>query len=304
MDLVKQENYSRSKHFPWLIPKLAFVLLNVIAAGIWIPRMEFGSNLDNWIPENSPESLAYKTFLERFRSDAALILSFESSADVPDSLRSIGIDNCIFKIADLPQISGMSKWPLPALRHKRAPRAGIDAFILYFEPPSHIDPNRLGLIREIKEISATALVAYHLAGTGVLLEAIESEGRILLTRYLSICMIILLLVLSIAIRNIWIVLKVFAVSVGGVSILLTSTAALGYPFYLVHSVLPILILFYGTSSALHILFHARQVRGILIPCTLASLTTAIGFSVFFLDSIPLLRQFSVMALSGLAGSLI
>jgi predicted RND superfamily exporter protein len=91
------------------------------------------------------------------------------------------------------------------------------------------------------------------------------------------------------------------VSLGGATTVLIASSVLDVPLSVIAAILPVLVLFYGTSSSLHIFFHGGDFRRVLVPCLLTAVTTCAGFAVFIFDPIPLLRDFALLAIVGIAG---
>jgi predicted RND superfamily exporter protein len=83
-----------------------------------------------------------------------------------------------------------------------------------------------------------------------------------------------------------------------------SAGLLKVKFNVVMSILPCLILFYSTSVSIHILNHQGDLKKVIQPTLIAVLTTCAGFAVFMFDRSPLLRDFGLLAVIGLAAGLI
>ena len=279
------------------VPLILFLGLTLVLSG----GMKFNDSLQNWVPENSEIMNNYRSFLAEFKTDALIIVAITGSDKKNDDDLKKSIDEIKQKIRRLPHVLTVINWPPPFLRYKVKLNPDIQSFFLTYSPPSHNNPNRPDLIKNITDCLDTAGLQYHLAGTGVVHKAINDMTKSASRQFLTIGMIILLLFLILLLRNTRIILKTIGISLGGVACILFTACLLKIKFNMGMSVLPVLILFYGTSISVHILNHGGDYKRIFWPTLTAVLTTCAGFAVFLAESIPLLRDFGLLAISGLIG---
>lgn len=277
------------------------LVLFLVSMAFIIPNLTIDDSIQNWLPRDLNLINDYKNFLENFKSDAIIIISIVDSSEKSSKPISMVIDKLIQEISNLPHVTNVMNWPPPFLRSKTKPAQNIHSFFLTFRPPSHMNPNRPELIDEVTKILETAGVEYHIAGTGVIHKAINEETKQASRKFLGIGLFILLLFLILILRNIQIVLKTIGISLGGVAVVLLTAYLLKIEFNMAIAILPILIMFYSTSVSVHIFNHGGAFKKILWPTLTAVLTTCAGFSVFLLEPIPLLRDFGLLAISGLVG---
>lgn len=282
---------------------LRFVALAVFAllAILFFPRLKFDNSLERWVPPGSPAIAHYRTFLEEFGADTALIVVFHNAAgfESPDSQKAL----MAFwdRLNGLPGVTGVSTYPPPIYRLKRRPDKSLFALVATFTPPSHLNPNRPELLRTVRELLRGVPFESHLAGTGVLHEAINEETQRYTTIFIGLGLAFLAALLLFVLKSVQAFLMTVGVSAGGVMTLLISAGIFGIPLSMVTVVLPVLVLFYGTSSSLHVLFHRGDFRKVVGPCFMAILTTVIGFLTFLPSPVPLLRDFAVLGIAGIIG---
>jgi predicted RND superfamily exporter protein len=265
-----------------------------------LPKVRFEATIENWVPPNSMAAIRYHDFLSAFQSDAFLIITFPDSAQNDAVDTELTIATFLDGVSALPEATGVSRWPVPGVRLKHTADPGLQSYVITFTTPSHLNPDSPEFIQAVRRVAEDLGLVYHLAGTGVLTEAIVHEAQVTLVSYMLISLSILVVILGLSLRSGILVLKVLGVPVGGVLSMFIVMGLFGIPFYVEQTILPVLVLVYGTSSSLHLIFHGNR-RQVRVPCGLAILTTALGFSIFAFSPVPLLEHFAVMALSGLGG---
>lgn len=280
--------------------RISILVIFLALAVIALPRVRFDSTIENWVPPNSLIADEYHDFLETFPSDAFLFLSIPLAGDSISEALETKVSTFIDSIHTLPDLLDVSRWPLRGIRYKHKAGETLWTLLITFKTPSHLNPDNPEFIRAVRKHADQLGLTYHLAGTGVLTEATVREAQITMGRYLVFSILILIVLLMLTLRRWQLVLKVLAVSVGGLMSMFIILGLFNIPFYVEQTILPVLILVYGTSSSLHLIFHGNQPQ-VKIPCGLAILTTVVGFSVFIASPIPLLQHFAWMALSGLGG---
>ena len=286
-----------------IIP-IILVILYAILLILYLPDLKFDNSLNRWVTEDSQETINYKEFLEKFGSDAFLVVAFE----IPDKFYELQIekslDAFITNIRNLPSINKILKWPAPFFRTKKTMADNIQCFLITFSPPSHLNPNRPELLSKIKELMESLPFKWHLAGTGVIYEAINIQTKNSIKIFLTIGIVILLSLLLIILRKPIALFLSFSVSVFGVLGMLLIAAIFGIPLSIANAILPVIVLFYGTSISIHILCHGGNFKKVLVPCLMATFTTITGFIVFLVEPIPLLHDFAILGVSGILSGLI
>jgi len=285
------------------IYRILFLLLFTVLMIHYLPKIEFDNSLERWVPPPSTEIADYKDFLDQFGGDALLVIVFHDSSGFKSEATTHKLNEFQKQLKTLPDVKNVFKYPLPLYRLKRRPNENIYTLVLTFTPPSHLNPNRPELIVKVQNLLKDIPIESHLAGTGVLHKAINDETQKYTFVFLTIGMLFLMSLLLFVLKNTRAFLLSIDISIGGVLTMLICSAMFKISLGMITVILPVLVLFYGTSSSLHILFHQGNFKQVLLPCLLASCTTAIGFLVFLVDPIPLLKDFALLAISGIVGGL-
>ncbi len=283
--------------------RLIFVILFSFFVIFYLPKIEFDNSLESWVPENSTEIADYKKFLQEFGGDALVVVVFHDPDGFQSEQARQQLTEFRMVLQKLPGVNNVVRYPIPLFRLKKSPAKSLDTFIISFSPPSPANPNRPELLMSIRESLERIPIESHIAGTGVLHQAINDETQRYTIVFLSIGLLFLIALLLFVLRNLAAFLLTLGVSVGGILTLLIFSAILKIQLSMITVVLPVLILFYGTSNSLHILFHQGNFKRVLIPCLVATGTTCTGFMVFLADPIPLLKDFALLGISGLIGGL-
>ena len=283
----------------WL--RVLFVAVFAVLMIRYLPKLEFENSLDRWVPPGSPAIAHYREFLDEFGGDGLLLVAFHDPGGFKSDESQATMMSVWDRLQDLPEVTGASIFPPPLYRLKKPHDESVTTFIITFSPPSHVDPNRPELLKAVRDILETVPLESHVAGTGVLHEAINEETQKYTVVFIGLGLVFLFVLLLFVLKSARAFLMTVGVSVGGVSSLLLAAAILDIPLSMVTVILPVLVLFYGTSSSLHVLFHRGDFRLVMLPCFLAILTTAIGFVTFLPSAIPLMRDFAWLGVAGIAG---
>ena len=275
----------------------AFAVLMVL----FLPKLEFENSLDRWVPPGSPAIEHYKEFLDEFGGDGLLLVAFHDPGGFESDEAQAVLMTAWDRLSALPGVTGASLFPPPLYRMKRPRDATVTTFMLTFAPPSHLDPNRPELLEAVRGVLKAVPLESHLAGTGVLHEAINEETQKYTVLFIVLGLAFLFVLLLFVLKSPRAFLMTVGVSVGGVTSLLLTAAILGIPLSMVTVILPVLVLFYGTSSSLHVLFHHGDFRLVMLPCFLAILMAVISFVTFLPSAIPLMRDFAWLGVAGIAG---
>ncbi|MBN2200306.1 MAG: hypothetical protein JW747_10725 [Candidatus Aminicenantes bacterium] len=279
---------------------VVFIVLLVLS----LPAIRIDNSLERWVPPGSSEITRYKEFLERFGGDAALLIAFRYPGNFEGEEAQTHLMDFWERAEGLPEVNGVSSFPPPFYRLKRRPADDVRAFLLTFTPPSHLDPNRPELLAAVRDLLEATPLESHLAGTGVIHEAINEETLGYTRSFIGLGLAFLAVLLFLVLKSPRAFLMTLGVSAGGVATLLLAAAAFRIPLSLAAAVLPVLVLFYGTSGSLHVLFHRGDFRQVLGPCLMAAATTAIGFLTFWPSPIPLLKDFALLAAAGIVGGFV
>jgi predicted RND superfamily exporter protein len=281
--------------------RIAVPAVFVVLLVLYLPKIKVENSLERWVTPSSPEIARYGDFLERFGGGAALLVVLRDPGGFESDEARNALMACYDRLTELPDVDGVSVYPPPVYRLKRRLDKSISVFIVAFTPPSRLNPNRPELLKAVRNVLKDVPLESHLAGTGVLHEAINEETQKYTLSFIGLGLLFLMALLLFVLKSPKAFLMTMGVSAGGVSTLLLAAAVFRIPLSMVTVILPVLVLFYGTSGSLHVLFHRGDFRKVVAPCFMAVLTTAIGFITFWPSRIPLLKDFAVLGTAGIAG---
>lgn len=286
------------------ILRIGFILIFAILLWKFLPKLKIDNSVDGWIPGDSEEIINYQEFVNGFGSDGMIILSINSAGKrggKSDEEIAKEIDPYIGKIGSIEIVQQITPWPVSFMEMKIEPSDSIFTYLISYDPASLTDPLQPDLLDQMDAILTQQPYAYHLAGTGVFYREMNQQTEKSIQRHLASGLILLLLTLVYLLRSPKAIAMVLMVSIGGVLTMLLIASIMNVSIGLLHVVLPLIILFYGTSAGLHILFHGGNHKKVWIPTLMAGITTSIGFSMFLLDDIPLMQDFSLLSVSGILG---
>jgi len=265
-------------------------------------RLKFDNTVTEWIPRNSIYLREYINFTHKFPSYGILIIAFEDKNGFTSEGKIKEVKKTIKTIEKINGVKQISEWPLPYMHNKKKIPEWIKCFVLFFKTPSALNPNNTELLKRITDVLKKHRISYHLAGTGVIYNVLNSETQKETIIFFLIGLIIIFTVLFLILKDIKSIFIVISISIGGILSILIFNFLTGIPFTILSMVLPTFIFFYGTSNSLHTLYHNGNFSEVFIPCVLTSITTMAGFLVFTITDIPLLRNFGIMSAIGIAGT--
>ena len=159
------------------ISRFIFLILFVILAIHYLPKIEFENSLENWVPAASTKISVYKKFLKEFGGDALLMIVFRDSNGFKSEETRQHMNEFRKKLQTLPEVKKVLKYPIPLYRLKKSPDESINTFLVTFSPPSPVNPNRPELLLNIQDLLKNIPIECHIAGTGVLHKAINDETQ-------------------------------------------------------------------------------------------------------------------------------
>ncbi len=313
---------------------LALVVASLLPALFALAGLRTDNNLADWLLEDDPALLRYQQFLAEYGNDEAVIIAYQPRGDVfaPEE-RALQA-----RLAErLEAVEGVEEVQAPALlAEDPSPRAraalqrsglvspdGRTATVVV-RMAAHPDAEALrgGILRKVDEAIAEILTPAgrpaHLAGKGVLYEAINRQTMRESGMFFTLALVVMALLLRVTLlrwRAVGIALAApFATAVATLGLL----AAAGRPMSMVTAILPTLVLVIGLSDAIHIISHyytayraapprsgeerrrlvVRSVTEMAVPCFLTSLTTALGFLALSTSRMTVVRDLGLFAAIG------
>ncbi len=249
---------------------------------------------EKWIPENSEEIIYYKNFLKNFTGDAVLIITIENR-----DVNREGIAQELRKIEGIK----VYKYPLPFLISKTENK-DLTIFIVTYKPESELNPAKPEIINKIKNLLKTKGLKYHIAGTGVIFTFLKEEVKKETFIIFSFAFLILIILLIFILQDFKSLIYTLIVATGGLLSMCFIALKFNIGLSSLSLVLIPIILFYSSTLCFHIIYKEGKFKEIIKPSFFATLTTIFGFGSFLLSNIPLLKDFSKLAVSGILGSFI
>lgn len=283
---------------PRVLKRILGMLLFIFAAAFLVPELRVDNSLERWLPSDSPAIQNYRRFLSEFGSDALLILIVPNRGSAQPE-KSLAKD--LESLGELDYVLGTGSWPSRYVEHKLPVDSDHQTYIIRFRPESHANPNRPELLDRIDDIMQGRNTDYYLAGTGVISRAINAQTARDASRFLLIGLLVLILFLSILIRDLIAIAQTLLVALGAIASVIFVSVVGGIAMSMAHTVVPVIILFYSTSISMHILSHGGDFRKIFKPSIWVLATTILGFSAFLPSGIPLLRDFALLGMAGITG---
>ncbi len=281
----------------------SFLLLIIfIFSIVSLKGLKISNNLDIWFPENDPQLHEYKSFLEKFGNDEQVIIAMESKYSfiteenikqllrIEDSLRNV-------QYTDLP-VSITSPFLDKEAKQMLISEDYLSTMIIVpLVKDKIIEKKRGKIIKRIKEIMEKSAFDYHLAGITVLYNRLNVVTQENVTLFIVIVFAYIFILSGIILKD-WriIFLSMFCV-VFSILVLMSVFVVLGDPVNMITSMLPVLILIYGLSDIVYIVFtlnladdKKKKLSHIAVPCLLTSLTTFFGYLSLVSSRITCVKQ--------------
>ncbi len=313
---------------------LALVVACLFPALFAVAGLRPENNLADWLLEDDPTLLRYQAFLAEYGNDEAVVIAYRAPGDVlaPEEAalqarlaERLGAVEGVEEV-QAPALIGGEPSPQARAALRRSgllsPDGRTATVVVRMAAHPDAEALRSGILREvdraIAEILTPAGRPAHLAGKGVLYEAINRqtmrESGIFFTLALAV-MVLLLRVSLLRWRAVGIALAApFATGVATLGLL----AAADRPLSMVTAILPTLVLVIGLGDAIHIISHyytayraappisdqerrrlvVRSVTTMALPCFLTSLTTGLGLLALSTSRMTVVRDLGLFAALG------
>ncbi len=320
---------------------VAFVLLAVtVAAAVAASRVEVDNRLERWVDADPHEARRYREFRDRFGSDEFVVVavtgqpvfepdSLDVMLEVQERLEAVPgvtrVDSLAAVYRDLfgaedPEELAFEATSTPFYRGLLLSQDGDDLALLAEVDPAQDARARHRIADGLRE--AVVPLSDHgfdveLVGSTMLVDALDEVSRREALRTFPFALGASLLVLAVLLRSLRGML-VGAVSAGAtVLITLGLLVATGHQLNMVSSALPPLLWVLALGNCIHVVQRyqlrreqepveaavRRAVAEATRPCTLATLTTALGFLSLVVADMAPVREVGVFAAIGLMISL-
>jgi len=332
---------------------LAIGLLGAVLAVGPTMGIEANNTLRQYVVESDPALASYQQFQNTYGNDETVLIGLRRSEGLltPDGLRVlrtateridaieeiVEVQSLTTQVRLQPTLTGMRTRPLvpsgslsvdraAALRrHVRRDSAfsrlvsadgKMAAIIARMPPAEQLDGRRGAILDSIRHRLRPLNASVHLAGMGVILEALNEATTQDSALVLLASLVGILVLLAVFFRRIGpVVVTVGSVSVAALWVM-GLYGAMGKSMNTVTLVIPTLIMVVGTADCVHLLVHAahrsdalsrrehtiRTVSYLFFPCAVTSLTTAVGFGVLATSAIPIVQDLGLFSALGVLGA--
>ncbi|HEV2149763.1 MAG TPA: MMPL family transporter [Longimicrobiaceae bacterium] len=323
---------SRRPRAALLLLALATLPLAAAAAGL-----KPDNSLSVWFVEDDPALLAYREFLREFGSDEAVAAAYPT----PGGALSPGERALQLRAAErLRAIEGVEEVLSPATLAASLPpgegtadalrRAGVVSedgetalLLVRMSARPDLDAVRGEILEQIREALAETVGVggrgVHLAGNGVLYDALNRQTIRDSALYLGLAFVLMTALLWLTLRRARAVAVALAGPLAASGATLGIFALSGRPLTQVTAILPMLILVIGLTDAIHLVSHhyterrahppageperrervARSMADLAVPCLFTSVTTALGFLALSASRMPVVRDLGLFAAVGM-----
>ncbi len=316
---------------------------------IWgLTRVEIANPLNGWFVRGDPVLEEYEAFTERFGSDEVIIVAVHAPGGIldpriveritvlDDSLASVPLIRSVVSIADAAGGARAGEAPGvdevaaglftdPTTADRLVSPDGRTTLLYLEQDLLDNDAQRTVILAEVRGLLDRMLgdagVEYHLAGTGVIFDAINSASLNDLVRVFPAAAIIATVLLLVAMRSV--VRVLVALVAAGVSTVWAAGAfgLAGVPINLITTTVPTIVAVMSLAMAVHLLRGtAREavesegdgtvweagmsVTNIAVACLFTSLTSAAAFAALTVSDIRVLRELGLFASLGIMSSFV
>ncbi len=303
----------------WRFLLAAICIAVTVLAGTQLRALTVSNSLEIWYPEDDPELIQYREFQDQYGNDEVVIAAVtrEEGFDHEDGDSLLAeLTDGLFDIPGVASVSSRITVPL-SLRNARDRLLSKDGrtavLIVQMMTGTDIEAQRHRILEDIKGTFDAFDLPYHLAGYGVIYDALNEEStRGAATLIISAHALMILLLWIFFRKLVPVVVTLIAV---GVAIVWTMGlyVALGRQLNMVTMALPTLVLVIGIADCVHLLRavaaeskdlpHAERIIGALAamlpPCFVTSVTTAAGFLALTTSSLPIVRNLGLFGAIGM-----
>jgi predicted RND superfamily exporter protein len=287
--------------------KIVFLILLFIISAIsilFVKNIGVSNNINVWFPKGEPLLKSYQNFLKDFGNDESIIVALKSGNKFTEKKEmnrlSLLIEN-FDKINEAEKAISINTFLIS--NEFKSSLLSEDSLKTIIIIPMNNNPDfedsRNNIIKEVNKILKKSNYEYHLAGVGIIYDglnkATQKNGIVFII--LSFVFIFIFLLLFLKDRNI-LFIALFSIFMS-ITILFAIYSIIDKNVNIVTIILPVLILIYGISDIIYIVYGlkysensdiVKSLSEILTPCFLTSLTTAIGFFSLMTSRIVAIKQ--------------
>ena len=287
--------------------KKLFLILFLIITAITIPfllKIGISNSLNIWFPKGDPLLKSYDNFLQNYGNDETIIIGLKSKNSFTSSENLTELSGLLHKLNKI-EGTGDAIWfgtPFVSTEFRDILISNDSLKTLVIIPMSNksdFGDTRQRIIDSITGILKTTDYEYHLAGMGVIYDGLNKATRHNGFIFIMFSFLFIFIFLILFLRD-WRILFISLLSITTSTIILFSVYSLiDKDINIITIVLPVLILIYGISDIIYIVYGIKSSNSndmittlsqIFPPCFLTSLTTAIGFFSLLASKITAVRQ--------------
>ncbi len=319
----------------------AAVVLVAVAAVPMLGRLEVDNRLERFVASSAEEQATYERFRETFGSDEFVLaivsggelFSYDALDPMLEALETLEAVDGVHQVRGLPTVfrdlfGGEDSDALademlstPFYRGVFVNEAGTEAGLLITVVPGDGPRERGRLVDEIRaalEPVRSAGFEVRLVGSPVLAHALDATSSREAQRTLPVALAGTLLVLAVVLRSPRAMLVVAVVAVASVVVAMALVALSGRSLNMVTTALPPLVWVLALSNATHLVRRYQALRasrssadavrasyaGTWRSCTLAAVTTAVGFASLLAAPLEPVRELGAFAALGILFALV
>jgi len=317
--------------------------------------IEVDNTLRRYMVEDDPALESYRKFQSTYGNDETVLIGLQRPGGLltPDGLALlrtatervrridgvVGVQSLTTRVRVQPTLAGPQVRPLVSpgslsaeqaaalQRHVRGDSAlarfvsadgTMAALVARMPPADRLKGRRGAILDSIRHRLQPLDASVHLAGIGVILEALNEATTQDSALVLLAALVVIVLLLGAFFRRLGPVLVTVGVVCTAALWLMGLYGAAGKAINTVTLIVPTLIMVVGTADCVHLLVHAahlpdrlsgrertiRTVAYLLFPCAVTSLTTAAGFAVLTTSTIPIVQDLGLFSAIGVLGAFV
>ncbi len=332
--------------------------IGLVLAGVSVGPtvgIEVDNTLRRYMVEGDPALKAYQQFQATYGNDETVLIGLQRPSGVltPEGLTVlrtaterlrridgvVGVQSLTTQVRVQPTLAGPQVHPLVPPGALSAEQAGalrqrvrsdsalgrfvsddgtMAALVARMPPADRLKGRRGAILDSIRQRLRPLDASVHLAGIGVILEALNEATTQDSALVLLAALVVIVGLLGVFFRKIGPVLVTVGVVCTAALWLMGLYGAAGKTLNTVTLIVPTLILVVGTADCVHLLVHAahlpdtlsgrertiRTISYLLFPCAVTSLTTAAGFAVLTTSAIPIVQDLGLFSAIGVLGAFV
>jgi predicted RND superfamily exporter protein len=308
------------------IAKNAILLgLLLLISGIWalaqIPGIKVDNGIEVWLDHGSPEYLLYQQFQNDYGGDEWIVVAFAVNSNGSKELYGVvkSIARALRQVDDRIQVLSIvdaDPWAKSRIGHLLLSSDRQVAGILLNLGQMGTIVDRQGLVGAVKNalIPFEDEYVFHLGGPPVLNAELDRISEQQSRLFVSLAAVAGFLVLLVLFCSVFYVATLIIAAGLAVSWTMGTAAGYGMTLNMISTVLPVLLWVLALTGGIHLVFHFRKAYGtgasaenavvsalqaVLVPYSIASFTTAVGFLSLLFSHMEPVRNLGMWSAAGI-----